>query len=788
MSFFTEERLERYSRHIILKEVGVQGQERLHAARVLIIGAVAGAPPRSYLAAAGVGTLGIADADRVDLSNLQRQVIHHTPDLGKAKVESAAEKMRAINPDVTVHTYREFVAAANIGSLVAGYDFVIDGTDNFAAKFLINDACVLAGIPFSHGGILRFQGQTMTVLPHKSACYRCIFEGRPPKTPFPPARKRAFWCHRRNVGHHPAAEGAEVHRRAGHVLADSLLTFDAPEMNFRKVPLRRQPACALCGDHPTITKLFDEEPAAACDLKGQAKPAARRSRRGMSWRRYYGRRSTRWLPRPAPDAAGGLRLSGREGRRFDGSVAAAKRGCLARAFPFRAGRTVCGPAATAGGRAADASGVSQPSGQPGAALGRGHPPGQRSKLVVRDRLASATGARRKSVCDSRRRGGGGTPGNRGGMTVSFYILPASLKAEIGEFEEQIRQFRQGQLEPTAFKARRVPFGIYEQRKDNTFMVRVRCPGGALTPRQTPHDRPTVADLCRRRVAHHHAAGVATSRRGPGEFPAILWPLFDAGLSSRRRRQHGAKHHRVGQCRRGPGRALRRRPLRFRLDQPADRRSRFLAAAAKVQDRLLEHRAGHCPGHDERSGVHRLGAERRPRLRGLRGRRPGRQGQIGHLLHEFVPDTEVYQIAEAIKRLFHKHGNREPLRRPLAFLWNSLGEKQFVHLYQQELEQLSASRPSRYASRRCRACRIRTKEKQPGHRRPTSSTAPAFCRRTEADRTVHRPGSRFARQPVEPGGAGAGRFSASAGRRRAPRDDRAKPAAAEYSARHASGGL
>jgi molybdopterin/thiamine biosynthesis adenylyltransferase len=270
MSFFTEERLERYSRHIILKEVGIEGQERLHAARVLIIGAGGlGAPAALYLAAAGVGTLGIADADAVDLSNLQRQVIHHTPDVGKPKVESAAEKMRAINPDVTVHTYRTFVSATNIGPLVADYDFVIDGTDNFAAKFLINDACVLAGIPFSHGGILRFQGQTMTVLPRRSACYRCIFGRPPPKDAVPTCSQAGvLGAIAGMLGTIQAAEALKHILGIGHVLADALLTFDALEMNFRKVPLRRNRACALCGEKPTITELFDEEPAAACDLKG----------------------------------------------------------------------------------------------------------------------------------------------------------------------------------------------------------------------------------------------------------------------------------------------------------------------------------------------------------------------------------------------------------------------------------------------------------------------------------------------------------------------------------------
>lgn len=151
---FTNEQLERYSRHILLSEVGVKGQKKLLDARVLIIGAGGlGAPCALYLAAAGVGTIGVADADEVDLSNLQRQVIHSTPDVGKAKVESAKESIEAINPDVTVKTYRTFVTADNIMDLIADYDFIIDGTDNFPAKFLINDACVLAKKSFSHGFI-----------------------------------------------------------------------------------------------------------------------------------------------------------------------------------------------------------------------------------------------------------------------------------------------------------------------------------------------------------------------------------------------------------------------------------------------------------------------------------------------------------------------------------------------------------------------------------------------------------------------------------------------------------
>ncbi|MBW2521672.1 MAG: HesA/MoeB/ThiF family protein, partial [Deltaproteobacteria bacterium] len=170
---FTEEQLERYSRHILLDDVGVAGQEKLLQAKVIIVGAGGlGSPAALYLAAAGVGTIGIVDSDVVEVSNLQRQIAHFSADIGAAKVESAAAKMQAINPDVEVRTYREYLCAANIRKILAGYDFVIDGTDNFPTKFLVNDACVFLNIPFSHGGILRFNGQTMTVVPGQTACYR----------------------------------------------------------------------------------------------------------------------------------------------------------------------------------------------------------------------------------------------------------------------------------------------------------------------------------------------------------------------------------------------------------------------------------------------------------------------------------------------------------------------------------------------------------------------------------------------------------------------------------------
>jgi len=269
MDFFTEERLERYSRHIILKEIGVKGQERLYASKVLIIGAGGlGAPAALYLAAAGVGTLGIVDADKVDLSNLQRQVIHHTADVGTLKVESAAAKMRAINPDITVRTHHQYVMSDNIEGLIRDYDFVIDGTDNFAAKFLINDACVLAGIPYSHGGILWFNGQTMTILPRQTACYRCVFGKPPPQGAVPTCSQAGvLGAIAGMLGTIQAAEALKHVTGAGRLLTDALLTFDALEMNFRKVKVKRNSQCPVCGENPTITELVDEAGPAACDLK-----------------------------------------------------------------------------------------------------------------------------------------------------------------------------------------------------------------------------------------------------------------------------------------------------------------------------------------------------------------------------------------------------------------------------------------------------------------------------------------------------------------------------------------
>jgi molybdopterin/thiamine biosynthesis adenylyltransferase len=267
---FSEEYLERYSRHIILEEVGIKGQMKISKSRVLIIGAGGlGSPVALYLAAAGVGTIGIADADNVDLSNLQRQIIHFTEDVGTPKVTSAARKLKSLNPEVQVVEYQEFLNAANIADIIRGYDFVVDGTDNFPSKFLINDACVLEGIPFSHGGILRFEGQTITVNPHETACYRCLFNEPPPPGSIPTCSSAGILGVIAGIlGTLQAAEAIKFITGVGMPLFNSLLHFDAKTMDFRKMTVRRNKRCPVCGENPSIHELVDGEQA-ICDLQGK---------------------------------------------------------------------------------------------------------------------------------------------------------------------------------------------------------------------------------------------------------------------------------------------------------------------------------------------------------------------------------------------------------------------------------------------------------------------------------------------------------------------------------------
>ncbi len=256
-----EKQIERYSRHIILEQVGEAGQEKLLSSKVLIVGVGGlGSPAGLYLAAAGIGTIGIVDADKVELANLHRQIIHHTNDLGLEKVKSAEAKMQAINPDVTVRTYQQLTKADNIREIIGEYDFVIDATDNFAAKFLINDACYFEKIPFSHAGVLKYDGQLMTVLPGETTCYRCIFNAPPPADEVPPSSQSGLLGVLPGViGTLQATEAIKYLLRIGEMLTNTLLTYNALTMEFRKVHLNRNPDCPLCGANPTITELKDEE-------------------------------------------------------------------------------------------------------------------------------------------------------------------------------------------------------------------------------------------------------------------------------------------------------------------------------------------------------------------------------------------------------------------------------------------------------------------------------------------------------------------------------------------------
>lgn len=246
---FTVEQKERYARHLLLEGVGENGQQRLLNGSVLVIGAGGlGSPALFYLVAAGVGRVGVVDSDRLELSNLQRQILHNTERIGALKVESALATLSLLNPDVELVTYPLRVDPDNICELIKGYDFVIDATDNFEAKFLINDACVAAGRAYSHGGILRYSGQTMTVIPGESPCYRCIF-------PDPPEGTDAIACSKAGVlgvlpgiiGTLQATEAIKYLLGVGALLTGRLLTYDSAALKFREIAVRRNPACPVCG-------------------------------------------------------------------------------------------------------------------------------------------------------------------------------------------------------------------------------------------------------------------------------------------------------------------------------------------------------------------------------------------------------------------------------------------------------------------------------------------------------------------------------------------------------------
>jgi molybdopterin/thiamine biosynthesis adenylyltransferase/rhodanese-related sulfurtransferase len=254
------QRRARYSRHLLIPEVGEQGQLKLLDSKVLLIGAGGlGSPASLYLAAAGVGRIGIVDADVVDESNLQRQIVHSTERLGEAKVDSAKRTIEALNPDVQVVTYEERLTSENVERILAdGWDAIVDGADNFPTRYLVNDASVWHGIPVVHGSIYRFEGQVTVFKPHEGPCYRCLF-------PTPPPPELAPSCAEGGVlgvlpgiiGSLQANEALKLALGIGEPLVGRLLLFDALSAEFNEVKLRRDPDCPVCGEHPTITEYVD---------------------------------------------------------------------------------------------------------------------------------------------------------------------------------------------------------------------------------------------------------------------------------------------------------------------------------------------------------------------------------------------------------------------------------------------------------------------------------------------------------------------------------------------------
>ncbi len=243
---------DRYSRQIAMPEIGVHGQEKLLSARVLMVGVGGlGSAAGFYLAGAGIGTLGIIDDDRVELSNLQRQIAHSTADLGRPKVDSAAEKFRALNTDITIRTYNDHFTSDNAPELMKQYDFIIDATDNFPSKFVVADACHHARKPYSHAGIQRFHGQTITVLPGKTCCYRCVFNEPPPATVAGSGvAEGPLGVLPGVMGTIQATEAIKYFLGCGELLTDRLWTYDALAMSIRVIAVRRNPHCPLCGNSP----------------------------------------------------------------------------------------------------------------------------------------------------------------------------------------------------------------------------------------------------------------------------------------------------------------------------------------------------------------------------------------------------------------------------------------------------------------------------------------------------------------------------------------------------------
>ncbi len=255
----TKDELSRYSRHLILPEVGEQGQRKLKAARVLCVGTGGvGSPLALYLAAAGVGTLGLVDFDVVDASNLQRQIIHSTADIGRKKLDSAAEKLQALNPNLNVIKHDTMLTSANALDILKDYDIIADGTDNFPTRYLVNDACVLLGKPNAYGSIFRFEGQASVFAAKDGPCYRCLYPEPPPPGLVPScAEGGVLGILPGLIGVIQATETIKLILGKGAALVGRLLLVDALNMRFRELKLRKSPGCPVCGAHPTVTQLID---------------------------------------------------------------------------------------------------------------------------------------------------------------------------------------------------------------------------------------------------------------------------------------------------------------------------------------------------------------------------------------------------------------------------------------------------------------------------------------------------------------------------------------------------
>lgn len=269
---FSNEELVRYGRHFILPEVGAEGQTRLKAARVLLVGAGGlGSPAALYLAASGIGVLGLVDFDVVDLSNLHRQVIHGTADVGRSKLDSAAERIKSVNPHVSVVKHDALLTSANAMEIVDGYDLVLDGTDNFATRYLVNDTCVLLGKPNMYGSIFRFDGQATVFCTPGGPCYRCLYPEPPPPGMVPScAEGGVLGVLPGIIGIIQATEAVKHILSVGQPLIGRLMLYDALAMTFTELKIRRDPACPACGDAPTIRGLIDYDQ--FCGVKPQTAP------------------------------------------------------------------------------------------------------------------------------------------------------------------------------------------------------------------------------------------------------------------------------------------------------------------------------------------------------------------------------------------------------------------------------------------------------------------------------------------------------------------------------------